>query len=314
MLGRGSPGECRIAVRGEGGGEVETMPCGSLLPVRVAGAPSLSRLASSSGHTCGVAADGAAYCWGRAGHGQLGHGSIERVDSAVRVTAATAVREIAPLGNSTCALDAEGGLWCWGQAEYGRLGLDSAPDRCPVRWSAGAPVRNVPCALRPQRVAPGTAFRALASGATSGCAIATGGVLWCWPGGGEAAAIGLSRDSTSVVPRRLWPERRFRAAARRDVHVRRHGGRRGALLGLERRRPAGCGPSVPAVGHGGGGRAGAGLAGAHNATAPANAASRHEVAGSSVEQRVVLSWTGWSQRSEHDAAVTMRRGCRMLKQ
>ena len=43
-------------------------------PVMVAGAPPLIAVSAGSGHTCGLTAEGEAWCWGRGQEGQLGDG------------------------------------------------------------------------------------------------------------------------------------------------------------------------------------------------------------------------------------------------
>ncbi|NBT26313.1 MAG: hypothetical protein EBT09_07120, partial [Actinobacteria bacterium] len=45
-----------------------------LVPVAVGGGLSFKALAAGGGHTCGLATDGRAYCWGWNSSGQLGVG------------------------------------------------------------------------------------------------------------------------------------------------------------------------------------------------------------------------------------------------
>ena len=45
-------------------------------PVQVAGNHAFKSLSAGSDHTCGVAAQGEAYCWGASDNGQTGTGKI----------------------------------------------------------------------------------------------------------------------------------------------------------------------------------------------------------------------------------------------
>ncbi|HET9985397.1 MAG TPA: hypothetical protein VFQ38_17480 [Longimicrobiales bacterium] len=63
---------------GAGGAVVAT-------PARVAGGLALAAVSAGTLHTCALAADGAAYCWGFAGFGQLGSGSTLASTVPVRV-------------------------------------------------------------------------------------------------------------------------------------------------------------------------------------------------------------------------------------
>jgi alpha-tubulin suppressor-like RCC1 family protein len=59
-------------------------PCTSV-PVLVAGGIDFVSLATGNEFACGVARDGAAYCWGRNEYGQLGDGTTTNSNVPVRV-------------------------------------------------------------------------------------------------------------------------------------------------------------------------------------------------------------------------------------
>ncbi len=69
MIGLGDGHSCMITAAGSGG----TVPCTSS-PLRVAGNINFATIDGSVRHTCGLATDGAASCWGFGIGGQLGEG------------------------------------------------------------------------------------------------------------------------------------------------------------------------------------------------------------------------------------------------
>ncbi|MGB0592446.1 MAG: MopE-related protein, partial [Myxococcota bacterium] len=82
-------------------------------------------IACGTYHTCGLDADGQAYCWGMGYYGQLGYGSTTNTTIAyeVKATVAAANPPFVSLeleGNRSCGLTAEGERHCWGDlAEFG---------------------------------------------------------------------------------------------------------------------------------------------------------------------------------------------------
>ncbi|HWO87852.1 MAG TPA: hypothetical protein VNL98_01750 [Gemmatimonadales bacterium] len=181
VLGTRDPGTCSETVAGEGGGEEASFPCGARSPVQVAGAPRLVAIRSGWTHSCGLGADGSAYCWGSNQHGELGSGGAGRIDGAVRVAGAPALVSVEPGSRHTCGLARDGAIWCWGSNESGALGVDSTAESCASDSGGGAPLRRVPCALRPVRVQSTTYFRFLETGPLLSCALDRDGAAHCWP-------------------------------------------------------------------------------------------------------------------------------------
>lgn len=105
-------------------------------PVRVAGERRFKRLASSitSGHTCALALDGAAYCWGFNADGQLGNGST--TDSPRPVAVAGGLKFVSISGGRfhTCAVTLDDAVWCWGGGRFDGLGTGAkGGSTVPVR-------------------------------------------------------------------------------------------------------------------------------------------------------------------------------------
>jgi alpha-tubulin suppressor-like RCC1 family protein len=134
----------------------EIGPRGELLsasrtPLAVGG-PQFSLVSAGAGaHSCGIARDGAAYCWGVHSSGQLGIGET----SPTKCNAAACSPTPSPVAGGlkfrslgagsafTCGVTTTGDLYCWGSNESAQLGVDR------LRMSA-VPVRvRDPIALRP---------------------------------------------------------------------------------------------------------------------------------------------------------------------
>ena len=144
-------------------------------------------LAAGFGQTCGLLADGTAYCWGDPLLGSLGNGSQ---GSSIPVTAPVPVsgghhfRTISTGVGHTCAIDLEDVAWCWGQNDYGEIGVGTG--------LAGL-IEPVPV-----RVVTELRFRQLSAGDTHTCGIATTGDTWCW-GQGNKLGQGFIADAKLPV-------------------------------------------------------------------------------------------------------------------
>jgi alpha-tubulin suppressor-like RCC1 family protein len=146
-------------------------------------------LYAGSANTCGFATDGAAYCWGSSGSGQLGAGASDVCGgspcsvSPVALPAQPQLRVLA-LGSGAhlCGLTADGTAYCWGSNANGQLGIGSV---------GGS--RDIPTA-----VTGGTKFTAIAVGGQHTCALAIDGRPWCW--GADILPPGDGGVSLSPVP------------------------------------------------------------------------------------------------------------------
>jgi alpha-tubulin suppressor-like RCC1 family protein len=98
------------------------------VPTRVVGTPSLSRLAISDRHACGVSRSGTIWCWGDNSVGQLGITPGPPRPFPEQLISKAAFTEVAASAWSNCAIG-EGVVWCWGHNGSGQLGngtLDSS--------------------------------------------------------------------------------------------------------------------------------------------------------------------------------------------
>jgi alpha-tubulin suppressor-like RCC1 family protein len=111
------------------------------VPVAVAGELALSGLTAGARHTCGLAADGAAWCWGSNQHGQLGDLSTMDARRPVAVAGGLAFAALAAGEAHTCGVTRAGATFCWGADDDGQLGAGrgGAGDLSIVPWPVATP-------------------------------------------------------------------------------------------------------------------------------------------------------------------------------
>ncbi|MFG1607508.1 hypothetical protein [Actinoplanes sp. NPDC049265] len=236
----------------------------------------LVEVTAGAGHSCAIDEQGAAWCWGRDDHGQLGDGGTGDTDRPVRVSDATGltdpVVDIAAGGDTTCATTADGVAWCWGAGDRGQVGDGSGTDADrPVRVVAtgalhDAQVRQVAVGKQQScsvdqggrvacwgRTATGVEnapkaqggpwFQQVALGGEHVCGLDRQAAAWCW-GGNSEGQLGDGGTAGQTVPRKVAGNLRDLDSG--DEHT----------CGLDMRYIAFC------WGNGGSGRLGAGAGGA----------------------------------------------------
>ena len=94
----------------------------------VNGARSFNQISAGESHTCAIASDNQAYCWGSDSYGQLGNGAITgtqvspvAIDTS-GVLAGKTVLSISVAGDHTCAIASDNLAYCWGCDGSGQLG------------------------------------------------------------------------------------------------------------------------------------------------------------------------------------------------
>jgi alpha-tubulin suppressor-like RCC1 family protein len=171
-------GECRTRA---GSRFYDTWPC-SGTPVPVGGGLAFVRLSAGLRVTCGLAADGAGYCWG-AGMGA----------TPTRVLDGAALRDIAVSAEGRyCVVTSTGRVTCVGRNDRGQGG--------DAETAAG--IHRLESSLDFARLAVADDFT---------CGITTGGEAWCWGSdargqlGVPPAAVSCPQSATpcSVQPRRV---------------------------------------------------------------------------------------------------------------
>ena len=207
-------------------------------PLKVEGVQVFRQLAASRTHTCGLTAEGQAWCWGRNDWGQLGDG--RKTDVPQRPVAVLGNHRFVALAASlsqrvTCGLKDDGALWCWGQEFFRDAtgGAGPAASLEPTPWTQAATVawRSIglgemhACGLDaaglawclgnndygqlgnggstsaavPVAVTGGRVYQQIAVGASHACALESTGQAWCW-GRGEAAGDGGTSSESRRTP------------------------------------------------------------------------------------------------------------------
>lgn len=113
-------------------------------------------------HTCGLEADGTAYCWGRDNRDQLGNGSAGQTSRPDRVAGELEFRLLNSSRYTTCGITTDDRAYCWGQ-NLGTIGDGTSEDR------------SVPTLVR-----GGHTWSWIDTGSTHTCGVTTAGVGYCW--------------------------------------------------------------------------------------------------------------------------------------
>ena len=149
---------------------------------------------NTDGHTCVVASNQRAYCWGRNNWGQLGNNTTSTganpAPIAVNNTVNTTknglynknVAEISAGFNLTCARSTDGTATCWGLNNSGELGTNNTT------------AYRYPRPLYVAGALSGKTILRIAAGGSHACAIASDQKVYCW-GYGTSGQIGNGSNS-----------------------------------------------------------------------------------------------------------------------
>jgi hypothetical protein len=162
-------------------------PGSSALPTLVTGPHAtvltFSQISAGAAHACGLATNGAAYCWGKDSTYQLGGGDGLALNSTTPIPVKGGpYKSIAAGRGHTCALRTDGVAECWGDNRNGQLG----------QGIAGAPV-DVPLAVS------GLTFTQLSARGDNTCGVTSGSLIFCW-GANESGQTGQTVSDSVPTP------------------------------------------------------------------------------------------------------------------
>ncbi|HEY2067668.1 MAG TPA: protein kinase [Gemmatimonadaceae bacterium] len=152
-----------------------------------------TRIVPGGTHTCLVAGDGIASCWGGNERGQLGSGGTSRRASPAPVSEQIRFASVAAGMWHSCGVARDGPTWCWGMNDRGQVGD-----------GGGSSAQHA----TPARVAGDHAFHQVTTGASHSCALDARGSAWCW-GANDAGQLGNGTTEDAPVPVRVGRGARF---------------------------------------------------------------------------------------------------------
>jgi len=154
-------------------------------PTAVVGNLRFTAVSVGYGHSCGLATDGLAYCWGGNPAWALGTDSVEWSGTPVPVSGGLTFVSVHAGGLHSCGLTPLGTAYCWGSLDGLLLG------------------RNSPT---PTEVSGNITFASLALGGSYSCGLTPDGDLYCW-GFNSAGQVGDGTITDRADPVRVpvWP-------------------------------------------------------------------------------------------------------------
>jgi alpha-tubulin suppressor-like RCC1 family protein len=169
-------------------GDGTTAPHSSPMPVSMPSGVAFKAVSAGDEHSCGLATDGAVYCWGRNDGGALGDGTTTAHLTPVLAATPPGVtfRSIDAGRLRTCGVTTSGSVYCWGMnGLQGILGDGTTIDRTSPTLMP-----------TPQ----GVGFASVDVGAGHTCALtASKGIAYCWGDNGSGQRGGGSYDDKTPV-------------------------------------------------------------------------------------------------------------------
>ena len=172
---------------------------GAASPTPVATDVTFVAIGAGSMHSCGLTAEGVAYCWGRGF--QLGDSVGTSRSEPAPVHGEHRFRSLSVGWNHTCGLATDGLTYCWGASDSGELG------------SAASGVVTIPVA-----VADAPSFASVSAGYGASCGLLTDGTAYCW-GWNNAGQLGTGDTVGGPLPRRVVGGHRFSTLSIGYVHT-----------------------------------------------------------------------------------------------
>ena len=160
------------------------------LRVQAAGATHFRTVAPGTNTTCGLTAEGRAFCWESSPAGGIGDGTAVGSMTPKAVSGGLRFIAISSGGVHSCGVTDAARVWCWGGDARGQLGISSSllASRC------GASAQ--PCTTTPVPVSGYRSYTQISVGqGDHSCGLTLGGNVFCW----GAARMGQRGDGRSIT-------------------------------------------------------------------------------------------------------------------
>ena len=134
----------------------------------------IEQLTAGDYHTCAIASDKQAYCWGGNNHGQIGDGSttdrlVPVAVSQGALPSGSSIRDLTAGEYHTCAIASNNKAYCWGYNNDGQIGDNTTTDR------------SAPTAVNQGGLPSGALVNQISAGGFHTCAIASNDSwVYCW--------------------------------------------------------------------------------------------------------------------------------------
>jgi alpha-tubulin suppressor-like RCC1 family protein/uncharacterized protein YjdB len=199
-------------------------------------------IVAGASHTCGIASDGSAWCWGENNDAQLGNNSTRDAPAPVAVERGLTFLALAAGEKHTCGVASDRKVFCWGDGFANQLGIGiteqrRTPDEARMREAATAIAggRNSTCAVgaegntycwgsgaafgsTPRRLETDQRFTQLAVGDEFACGLTQAGAAWCW-GRGSRGQLGDGEGRDSRTPVRVATTEQLASIAAGNAHA-----------------------------------------------------------------------------------------------
>lgn len=133
-------------------------------------------------HSCGLATDGGAWCWGGDQADQLGDSTENNSSAPVPTHGGLKFAVLSSGYAHNCALTAASVAYCWGDNLSGELGDGTVLHR-----------------MLPVAVTGGITFTSITAGQDHTCGLTAAGVAWCW-GNNLSGQLGNGQTTNSSIP------------------------------------------------------------------------------------------------------------------
>jgi alpha-tubulin suppressor-like RCC1 family protein len=152
-------------------------------------------------HSCALAADGSAWCWGAAEWGQVGTGARDDEHLATQVGGPLRFAQLDAGALHTCGIDLGGLTHCWGVNNWGQLGDGTT-------YTFGTPIQSI----------PNLRFASVSGGWLHTCAATAQGDAYCWGANGQYQ-LGSANQNDQLVPRRVETSVRLTRVSAGGAHT-----------------------------------------------------------------------------------------------